>query len=82
MKKGEMCTCKYRRKFEGQCGHELCICFEFKPNHFPERWFTTRKYNELHPPATSSSKISRIIGSPSISNNIAVIVIHILFCQG
>ena len=69
IKKGKRCIYKYRRKFEGQCEYELRFCFEFKPDHFPKRWFTTRKYDELHPPATSTSKLSRIINSPSISNN-------------
>ena len=65
IKKGERCICKYQRYYDGQCGHELRISFEFKENHFNERWYTTRKYKSLHPtfdqmPNISTVKISYV----------------------
>ena len=61
IKKGERCRCKYQLYYDGQCGHELRICFEFKENHFNERWYTTRKYKSLHPTFDQMPNISTSI---------------------
>ena len=63
IKKGERCICKYQRHYDGQCGHELRICFKFKENHFNERWYTTRKYKSLHPTFDQMTNISTSIRS-------------------
>ena len=62
-KKRERCICKYQRHYDGQCGHELRICFKFKENHFNERWYTTRKYKSLHPTFDQMPNISTSIRS-------------------